>query len=340
MNAPSDRAQLAFLKQLQRIFNEGEFVATYKFALLHAIADICVERADDAKGRLHIPIQDLGAKFLELYWNHAAPYNGNVILQNTHGQAEIVRKLEQARLEHRTLPAFRNSAQWARSVKSAASLIRKMPLWRLQTLGEQPHEFLYANKEVDGGILLLPGVAHCLRTFYPLVLNLVREHWVSHLRAINSNQAFLGRQGDLESFLFATQRSALPKAADVLIEIQSGKCFYCGRIMSGDWHVDHFIPWARYPRDLAHNFVLAHDRCNMAKRDTLAARPHVERWLERNAAQGRNLVDGLSTTFLCDEQASQRVAQWSYALDSESDARLWIKGKEYVPFDRAILSLL
>jgi hypothetical protein len=30
---PGDRGQLDFLQHLQRIFDEGEFVATYKFAL-------------------------------------------------------------------------------------------------------------------------------------------------------------------------------------------------------------------------------------------------------------------------------------------------------------------
>ena len=33
---PGDRGQLEFLQQVQRIFDEGEFVATYKFALLIA----------------------------------------------------------------------------------------------------------------------------------------------------------------------------------------------------------------------------------------------------------------------------------------------------------------
>ena len=33
---PGDRGQLEFLQHVQRIFDEGEFVATYKFALLIA----------------------------------------------------------------------------------------------------------------------------------------------------------------------------------------------------------------------------------------------------------------------------------------------------------------
>ncbi|MCU8029521.1 hypothetical protein L5M51_07085 [Shewanella sp. SM73] len=38
------RRQVEFISYLQRLLVEGDFVATYKFALLHAIADICIER--------------------------------------------------------------------------------------------------------------------------------------------------------------------------------------------------------------------------------------------------------------------------------------------------------
>ena len=43
----SPEAQLEFLTKLQRLFSEGDFTATYKFALLMALADICVEQGTD-----------------------------------------------------------------------------------------------------------------------------------------------------------------------------------------------------------------------------------------------------------------------------------------------------
>ncbi len=39
---PSAREQLDFIQKLRRLMDEGSFVATYKYALLHAIADLCV----------------------------------------------------------------------------------------------------------------------------------------------------------------------------------------------------------------------------------------------------------------------------------------------------------
>ena len=53
--------------------------------------------------------------------------------------------------------------------------------------------------------------------------------------------------------------------------------------MKRDPHVDHFTPWSRYPRDLAQNFVLAHNACNLDKGDMLTAPAHLTHWVARSA---------------------------------------------------------
>ena len=46
--------------------------------------------------------------------------------------------------------------------------------------------------------------------------------------------------------------------------------------MKQDPHVGHVIPWSRYPRDLAQNFVLALSACNLDKGDMLSDRRCLE----------------------------------------------------------------
>lgn len=46
MNLPSNRAQVEFLTHIQVSLSEGGFTASYKFALLLALADKAVEMAD------------------------------------------------------------------------------------------------------------------------------------------------------------------------------------------------------------------------------------------------------------------------------------------------------
>jgi len=70
---PGDRGQLDFLQHVQRIFDEGEFVATYKFALLIALVELAIERGDDTGAPLELDLDSIAEKFIEQYWPHAAP---------------------------------------------------------------------------------------------------------------------------------------------------------------------------------------------------------------------------------------------------------------------------
>ena len=48
---PGAEQQLQFLQHLQRLFDEGDFVTTYKYALLMTLAELAVESGGgDAEG--------------------------------------------------------------------------------------------------------------------------------------------------------------------------------------------------------------------------------------------------------------------------------------------------
>ena len=61
---PGDRGQLDFLQHVQRIFDEGEFVATYKFALLIALVELAIERGDDTGAPLDLDLHSIAEKFI------------------------------------------------------------------------------------------------------------------------------------------------------------------------------------------------------------------------------------------------------------------------------------
>ena len=69
--APSHADQIDFLARVQKILDEGQFVATYKFALLIALIEIAIERGDDSGAPLDLKIDWIAEKFIELYWGHA-----------------------------------------------------------------------------------------------------------------------------------------------------------------------------------------------------------------------------------------------------------------------------
>jgi len=59
---------IEFLRKLRRLLDQGGFVASYKFALLHAIADLCVTRGDDTGVPLRLPLDELAKEYIRLYW--------------------------------------------------------------------------------------------------------------------------------------------------------------------------------------------------------------------------------------------------------------------------------
>ncbi|MGS0683096.1 HNH endonuclease [Shewanella sp. 125m-7] len=348
--APQVDAQLQvdFITYLQRLLVEGDFVATYKFALLHALADICIERPlhSDVTANLHdtldsvITIDELVVKFIELYWQHSLPYHGVdnnpfILLQNSGEQSALVRDLAEFRQQGiRTLGQLKQNAGWNKLVSKTRNTFKQGPLWRLQLLAGKEECFYYSHDKSQKYIVLKPGIAFCFRRFYDLVVSLSRTHWTQKVSGFPANYAVLGGKGNLSEFLFGSDRSSIISARPVFEQIQQGKCFYCNKPLKESEHnkaeVDHFIPWARYPNDLGHNFVLAHRSCNNAKRDHLAAQEHKDRWHEQNIIQNEKLITAeLSNYFVCKSGRSEAIAAWAYQLALQSDSSLWLAGKQF-----------
>jgi hypothetical protein len=336
VKTPTPEEQIRFLQQLQRILSDGTFVATYKYALLHALADLSVIHGEDSRGKLTLSTRQISEQVIELYWRQARPFTAPardplVLRQNTGSQAAIVNLVSAA--IGRFGPSLANLRQqpeeWRKLISSVDGVVRKMPLWKLQTVGHERLDFLYENVDRGNSITLKAGVAYCFRAFHDLVLDLIRGAWLRFVRAQNTDG--LGDITDLSAFLFGSERVSLGQYQPILMEVQKGSCFYCGTSFGRKVDVDHFIPWSRYPVDLGHNFVLSHAGCNRSKSDHLAAEPHLARWLERNEENARMLLDGFREAgLLHDLSASESIALWAYAQAERIGGRVWLEGSTLV----------
>ncbi|MDC9503677.1 S24 family peptidase [Pseudoalteromonas sp. Angola-18] len=343
--------QLDFIAYIQRMLVEGEFTATYKYALLHAIADICVEQQnEDQSAPMEIKIDTLVDKFIQLYWNHSMPYAAHstdiitntedmLLKQNSQGQAKFITeiyKLQNAGVK--SYNAFKNYQQYNQVISSLRRTFIDGPLWRLQLLSGKEECFLYPHILLGKGrepkrIVLNAGISQCFRRFYDLVVHLSVTEWIEKVQTIKANQTLLGSQSQLQEFLFGSNRTALKVVTPLLIDIQNGLCFYCQKPMNlkneketkKTPEIDHFIPFKRYPNDLAHNFVAAHADCNNNKRDHLAAFAHRDRWLEQNLdIHKAEITNKLQPYFYCDADKSLAVSNWAYQVAESSSAKLWL----------------
>ena len=365
---PSADQQLLFLRQIQQLLTDATFTSTYKYALLLAIAELAVELGNDSGDVLAIPITTLAEKTIALYWQQTLPYLNSatrlapgqmlntaqtdgsntephdpistVFLQNTAKQAAIINVLLSLRQAGcQTLAQARLSTQWPQAVKQVSELLKKMPIKYLQNLNGQTLTFLYDPQLHNGHLLLRHGVMYGLRQFQSIIQQLVKQRWTLFIQKLSANQALIGSQHDLEGFLFGSSRAALVHVEQILKPMQNQRCFFCqGQLTERGSAVDHFIPWSRYPRDTALNFVLAHRTCNGHKSDLLAAERHLTHWLTRNQQHGAELYGQLQQIgFSGSPMASHRVAQWAYQQAVQQQSYLWLEGKLMEPVGVRVL---
>lgn len=345
---PSPEFQLAFLAKLQRLFAEGDFTATYKFALLISLADLAVELGADDGSALSLSIRQIAERFIYLYWNHTSPYRtssadaeAGVLIQNVGNQAAVLTAIAEFRTSTgaSTITRAKREPGYNRLITSVATTVSAQPLNYLQNFGGTYDPFLY-ERVGRGSVQLKPGIAFCLRRFYPLAQQLSRSHWAAHIKSNRRNHAFFGHTGDLEEFLFSASRQSLAAIGQGLLKLDGDRCFYCGNGL-GDIDVDHFIPFSLYPRDLAHNFVLAHPSCNRSKSDSLAAHRHLDRWLERIMKFEENLLEiGASAGLAGDRLTVERVATWGYSNACAAGGHAWLSPAKYEPIGSQYIVLL
>jgi phage repressor protein C with HTH and peptisase S24 domain len=330
--------QLDFIAYIQRMLVEGDFSATYKFALLHAIADVCVEQPLlSEQSELVIELPTLADKLITLYWHHAMPFSSErtgesaLLKQNTGAQSKVISVLFECQQNNiRNFRQLKHSPFYKPTFNAAMATLKTGPLWRLQILAKQAECFLYPHTNSTQFITLNAGIASCFRRFYDLVVYLAKNAWLQKIQSIKHNQALIGPQSQLQEFLFGVDRTALTKAKPVLVELQSNICFYCQKPMKNDVEVDHFIPFARYANDLGHNFVAAHRTCNNNKRDFLAAQQHRERWQNQNLVVNSHIISNeLSAYFHCDADKSLAVSNWAYQVAQANSAKLWLANKDH-----------
>jgi hypothetical protein len=110
-------------------------------------------------------------------------------------------------------------------VTQIAAQVRKLPLWKLQTVDAQKLDFLYDSSRGDTNVTLKPRVGFCFRKHYQLVVDLIKGAWAHYIRRYNADR--LAEKIDLYEFLFGNERANLEAVRPIVREFQAGACCYC-----------------------------------------------------------------------------------------------------------------
>jgi hypothetical protein len=354
MGKPTGDQEADFIRNLQYLLAEGEYVSTYKYALLIALTRWALEHVDHDE-HYAVDVIELAPYVADLYWPHVQPFHGEEspaamvaekhmvfgtsdydwsgILNQDRGQQipKIFRLIRGAQAGGcRSLHGLADKER-SKLLREVGSCLQAMPLWKLHKVRDrkEPIRFLY-RPGPQRSLIFEPGIVACLANFSTLIEAVVRSEWLKFV--LRYNDRVLAGAAQLEQFLFPGARVSLEMWRPVLAEVQHGHCFYCDQKIRDGAVIDHFLPWTRYPRDLGHNFVIAHATCNGSKSDHLAATSHLEKWCERNRVHGARMTAQFDADRLPhDLPASWRVAQSLYRIADASSAYVWEKKGAMVP---------
>ena len=306
------------IQRLLALLDDGRRAATYKPALLLALVELSVERAE--RGRpLALPVSDVAERVMELYWPQTRPHEAveGTLRQATGRSSRIIDALMDLRsvadaAVNETLGRVRltRSTEFLAARKRVADALARQPIPRLQrpgisTQGMGYPAFLYddtdfvadrgwVHKDEEPSLTLRAGVADSLARSAPLLRMATQDVWVREVAAINRLRT---QEQSLRSFLFGADRSALRTVADGLLDLGARRCFWCGGPLGRGPEVDHVIPWSHYPNDDLFNLVLSDRSCNQQKRDLLVTAQLVERWTSRDLAGLAAMATELRWTF-------------------------------------------
>ena len=213
-----------------------------------------------------VTTRQLAEKVVEPYWPQTAAFRGRTLRQNSGRQAKIFTDIKAFRASLADPPSSliqpgTRPPRFERLVHKVKWTLLLMPLPRLQIVGGETDPLLYQigwNLDVtrravveyqrsgtggsDNRILLYPSVGDHFVALNGLLRPLAHRGWSAMVAQLNGLD-----ESRLEAFLFGADRPALRAITPHLLELQEGRCFYCGGRVGRTAEVDHFIPWSRYP---------------------------------------------------------------------------------------------
>lgn len=363
MTSPrADTGAIAFAEKLLALLDYGSFTATYKFAVLLGLIDLCLECSDKSGAAPSaLTTRQLAQKVTELYWPQANVFamagSTTVLRQCTGGQAEILTEIRRFRAGEVVAAAATPYEARRLAPDGYEALVGRvewklieMPLPRLQVVGNREDPFIYRvgwesdvgirdvrRGDFDNRILLVGDAGDHLVRLAGLLRPLIHRQWVAMVARINRDVVEDAR---LEEFMFGAERIPLERVRNPLRELQDNTCFYCGKKMRGPAEVDHFVPWARYPDNSIENLVVTDPGCNSAKRDFLAAAEHAAKWTRRmdhGLSGSCQLVEiAQATGWETRPGGTLSVARAIY-LRLPPGAKLWLARNRYVDASRGEL---
>lgn len=264
-----------------------------------------------------------------------------MLAQNQGTQAKIVRSIveyrSQAGVGARAIPErLRREKEWPKLIRQVELSLAEMPIPRLQVPFEPfLYEFDWPWKNTGGWrtgsynqssreLRLMPGAAGSLISLGPLLRPFIMRWWSEKAARLNPGVEEAASMLAFEDFMFGRDRVALDRIAEGLLDLQAGRCFYCGTGIGRNREIDHFVPWSQSGDDGLFNLVAACHQCNNRKRSILAGPDFLESLIARNTGWTTDLESlADERSWPADRLRTARITRAAYTT-SPAERPLWL----------------
>lgn len=298
---------------------------TYKFGLIKSLCDQIYTLEGD-NNSYFLSYNKLFSKFAENYWNLVSRYQLKQMLYNGTSELSRVERIIIDITSTYDIQEFipfnsLNERELSRVVSSVTADCKRYVIGALYNDFEGK---LYSFDIKGDGLYLHRDAYSFICKFKNEIEKLNYYSWAKFLEKTNDDDKVIRLLDKLE--LSTPRRNDLSVYRRILYEeFYENHCFYCGKELNGDIHVDHFIPWFFVKSDNLWNFVLACPKCNIKKKDSLVNESFIQKLESRNKRLLRESCGFVDSELVADEfrgySDNLLSKMWEYAKRSGVNVR-------------------
>lgn len=264
---------------------------TYKFGLIKSLLDSAFSGEMTEQG-VRYSYEELFGRFAYNYWNLVVKYDLRQMRKDGKSEFSKIELIFKDVIKENNIFINLEFESLGADIKN--KIIKQVTVeckrFVIGALYDDFDGIIYSFNLKEDGIVLNPRVYDFMLKYKAELEKLNYYAWARFLEQINDDNVLVRVIDKLE--LATPKREDLSVYREILRkEFEEDTCFYCGKKLRKNIHVDHFIPWSFLKDDKLWNFVLSCARCNERKSNKLPKQDFLIKIEQRN--KGIQVVDNI-----------------------------------------------
>ncbi|HHX79527.1 MAG TPA: HNH endonuclease [Acholeplasmataceae bacterium] len=267
----------------QSLFS-GKHATTYKYCFLKSLLDNLYSFDNEYR----ISFKKIGQTFVEIYWNMIVVHQIPQMPNYSTGERTFFEKIIEEMIAEK--PYLKGVHFYSIREEDKELYIKKaVPVFSNNVIGafyEDSEGMIYGFSKKDKCLWLNACSYKFLSENKTIIEQANYYQWLKMIESILKSN---GKSIDNLSTILEciTQRSDLSSFKKELSLLGEEKtCFYCGKKLGKDLHLDHLAPWDFLKSDDLWNFVFSCSVCNISKSNRIPDELFVDKLIKRNEKLG------------------------------------------------------